>query len=330
MRVFIRYLLDQKIALLTYMGFILIFGVTFFLHDISFEAYSDALLFSFFLLAVIAAVQFYRYYSKHQQLDGRKKAVKLHVLDRKRGSTLLEEDYEEMLHSLDKEYRQEIGESKRVNHKLMDYYSLWSHQIKTPLAVLNLKMQENQLDHTVLKQELFKIDQYLDMMLQYLRLNHTETDFVFETIDIDRLIKETVKKYATFFIYQNLSFSFQETKQSVISDKKWLQFVVEQILINAIKYTKRGGIRIYANPENSKELIIADSGIGILPEDRQRIFEKGYTGYNGHNHQKASGLGLYMSDEVMRSLGHTIHITSEVGKGTKVWLDLSQHLYQIE
>ena len=332
MHLFLRYLHDRRVALVTYVGILCLFAFTFFLHEVPLAAYSDALLFCVFLLLLVTGVQFYRYKGKHQQLTGRKKAVKLHLSGphATRGGTLIEEDYEEMLRLLDKEYRNEIEESLRINHQLMDYYSLWSHQIKTPLAVLKLKMQENQLDHTVLKQELFKIDQYLEMMLQYLRLNHTETDFVFEAVAVDRLIKDTVKKYATFFIYQDLTFSLQETQQVIISDQKWLGFVFEQLLLNALKYTNQGGIRIYSNPQKPQEIIIEDSGIGILPEDIERIFEKGYTGYNGHNHQKASGLGLYMSREVLKQLGHRIQITSEIGQGTKVWLDLSQHHYPIE
>lgn len=330
MKLFFRYLSDRRFTLLTYLGMVALFVSTFYLYDVPFEVYADALLFSGFLLVIMAAIQYFRYRSQHLKLENGKKAVQLYVQGRQRTRTLVEEDYEELLSLLDRECREDVRESKQANYRLMDYYSMWSHQIKTPLAVLNLKMQENQLDHTVLKQELFKIDQYLDMMLQYLRLNHTETDFVFEEVAIDRLIKETVKKYATFFIYQELSFSFEETGQVVISDKKWLGFVLEQILLNAIKYTRQGGIRIYQNPSKPKELVIEDTGIGILQEDIDRVFEKGYTGYNGHNHQKATGLGLYMSREIMRKLGHQIHLTSEVGTGTRVWLNLSQHRYKME
>ncbi|MGC6769311.1 sensor histidine kinase [Enterococcus sp. LJL128] len=330
MKLFFRYLSDRRITILTYIGMVLLFCTTFFLYDVPFVVYSDALLFSLFFLVIMMSLQFYCYVRKYKQLELGKKSVKLYVQSKKSSRYLLEEEYEELLKSLDQDYRKDIDETKNANYQLMNYYSLWSHQIKTPLAVLNLKMQENKLDHTVLKQELFKIDQYLEMMLQYLRLRHTETDFVFEEVDVDRLIKETIKKYATFFIYQELSFSMEDTGQKVISDKKWLQFVVEQILINAIKYTESGGIRIYSNPLKPKEIVIEDTGIGILPEDISRVFDRGYTGYNGHNHQKASGLGLSMSKEVMRNLGHQIQLTSEVGVGTKVWLDLSQYRYQIE
>lgn len=330
MMLFFRYLKDRKYTLLTYLGMVALFVSTFFLYDVPLDVYADALLFSGFLLLIMMGLQYYRYRRQHLKLENGKKAVRLYVQSRQKQQLLIEEDYEELLDILDRECREDVADSKQSNYRLMDYYSMWSHQIKTPLAVLNLKMQENQLDHTVLKQELFKIDQYLDMMLQYLRLNHTETDFVFEEVEIDRLIKETVKKYATFFIYQELSFSLEETGQTVISDKKWLGFVLEQILLNAIKYTRTGGIRIYSNPNRPKEIVIEDTGIGILQEDIDRVFEKGYTGYNGHNNQKATGLGLYMSREIMRKLGHQIHLTSEVGAGTKVWLNLSQHHYKME
>lgn len=330
MTLFLRYLLDKRLAIITYLGVIGLFALTFFLYEIPFEVYADALLFSGLLVVGMMCLQFSFYVKKERQLKAGIKAPKLYSSQRKSSNTLIEKDYELLLSKLDKDYRSEIGELEAGNQRLMDYYSMWSHQIKTPIAVLNLKMQEDELDQTILKQELFKIDQYLDMMLQYLRMNHTETDFVFEAIDLDQLIKDTVKKYAVFFIHKNLSFSLEATNQTIISDKKWLQFVLEQVLFNAIKYTNKGGIRVYLSPENKEALIIEDSGIGILSEDLVRVFERGYTGFNGRTYQQASGLGLFMSKEILVKLGHQIDLTSEVGVGTKIKLDFSQKTFEME
>ncbi|MEI5990202.1 hypothetical protein A5881_001695 [Enterococcus termitis] len=330
MKLFFQYILDKRLAIFTYVGIIGLFGSTFFLYEIPLSVYADALLFSTLLIIVVMSVQFSYYVRKHRQLQEGIQAPKLQKFQRKTTHSLLEKEYEQLLAAVEKEYRAEIGALEAANQQLMDYYSMWSHQIKTPIAVLNLKMQENELDQAILKQELFKVDQYLDMMLQYLRMNHTETDFVFEEIDLDQLVKDTVKKYAVFFIHKNLSFSLEPTNQTVISDRKWLQFVLEQVLFNAIKYTNQGGIKVYMNHETPFELIIEDTGIGILAEDAVRVFERGYTGFNGRTYQKASGLGLFMSKEILTKLGHQIYLSSEVGIGTKVKLELSQKVFELE
>lgn len=330
MKLFFHYILDKRLAILTYIGIVGLFALTFSLYEIPVSAYFDAIVFSGVLILGVVSVQFVFYYMKYRQIQEGIQAPKLYRFQKNKRHYLLENEYEELLSAMEKEYRVEVGTLEAANQQLMDYYSMWSHQIKTPIAVLNLKMQENELDQVILKQELFKIDQYLDMMLQYLRMNHTETDFVFEEIDLDQLIKDTVKKYAVFFIHKNLTFSLEPTNQKIISDKKWLQFVFEQVLFNAIKYTNQGGIKVYMDTEKQLELIIEDSGIGILPEDVIRVFERGYTGFNGRTYQKASGLGLFMSKEILTKLGHRIYLTSEVGNGTKVRLELIQKTVEIE
>ena len=330
MKVFFRYLLDKRFAIITYVGIVGLFAMTFFLYEIPFIVYSDAILFSGLLIVGVMSIQFSLYFRKHRQLQEGIQAPRLYPSQKKNSRSLVETEYEQLLTGLEKEYRTEIGTLEAANQQLMDYYSMWSHQIKTPIAVLNLKMQENELDQDILKQELFKVDQYLNMMLQYLRMNHTETDFVFEEIDLDLLVKETVKKYAVFFIHKNLSFSLMPTNTKIISDKKWLQFVLEQVMFNAIKYTNQGGIKVYLDSVNQLELVIEDSGIGILPEDASRVFERGYTGFNGRTYQKASGLGLFMCKEILTKLGHQIYLTSEVGRGTKVKLKLTQNVFELE
>ncbi|ALS02194.1 hypothetical protein ATZ33_12615 [Enterococcus silesiacus] len=330
MKLFFQYILDKRLAIFTYIGIIGLFASTFFLYEIPLFVYSDALLFSALLIVTVMTIQFSFYARKHRQLREGIQAPKLQKFQRNTSYSLLEKDYEQLLVALEKEYRADVDVLEAANQQLMDYYSMWSHQIKTPIAVLNLKMQENELDQTVLRQELFKVDQYLDMMLQYLRMNHTETDFVFEEIKLDQLVKDTVKKYAVFFIHKNLSFSLEPTNQIIISDKKWLQFVLEQVLFNAIKYTNQGGIKVYMNNDTPFELIIEDTGIGILAEDAIRVFERGYTGFNGRTYQKASGLGLFMSKEILTKLGHQICLTSEVGIGTKVRLELTQKVFEME
>ena len=159
------------------------------------------------------------------------------------------------------------------------------------------------------------------MALQYQRVSSTENDFVLEKVSVDGVIRDTIKKYAKIMIRRHIGINYSGTGQEVYTDGKWLAFMLEQILSNAIKYTPQGVVTIETAEEKDRFFItIKDTGIGIKAEDLPRVFEKGYTGYNGHADKKATGIGLYLCRQMAEKLGHTIHMESEIGKGTKVWI----------
>ena len=204
--------------------------------------------------------------------------------------------------------------------EMTDYYTLWAHQIKTPIAAMRLLFQET--PQPELEVELLKIEQYVEMVLGYLRLGSGSTDYVFREESLDLMLRQAVRKYARLFILKKISLDFQETNRSVVTDEKWLSFVIEQLLSNALKYTPEGGqIRIYNDGET---VVIADNGIGIQEEDLPRVFEKGFTGFNGRENRKSTGIGLYLCREVMDRLNHDSSISSRPGQGTLVRLDLSR------
>lgn len=169
--------------------------------------------------------------------------------------------------------------------------------------------------------ELFRIEEYVSMALQYQRVSSTENDFVLEKVSVDGVIRDTIKKYAKIMIRRHIGINYSGTGQEVYTDGKWLAFMLEQILSNAIKYTPHGVVTIETAEEKDRFFItIKDTGIGIKAEDLPRVFEKGYTGYNGHADKKATGIGLYLCRQMTDKLGHTIRMESEIGKGTKVWI----------
>ena len=168
---------------------------------------------------------------------------------------------------------------------------------------------------------MFKIEEYVNMVLQYLRLDGG-SDLVLNTYSLDDIVRQAVRKYAGMFVRRRLSLSYEPLNCQVLTDEKWLVFVIEQILSNSIKYTKRGGISIYMEEEEGKTLVISDTGIGIAPEDQPRIFEKGFTGYNGHSDKKSTGIGLYLCRRILSRLSHTISVESEPGKGTRIRINL--------
>lgn len=216
---------------------------------------------------------------------------------------LLYEKYTE-----EQQARLEEGKTAQAKfNDLMDYYTLWVHQIKTPIAASQLLVQdvETPIVKQQMEQELFKIDSYANLVLQYLRLESFHDD----------LVKEVVRKYALFFIQKNLTVDLHDLEQEVITDRKWLLVIIEQLLSNSLKYTSTGGIEIYFKDQT---LYIKDSGIGIKNSDVLRVFERGFSGYNGHLTQQSSGLGLYLSKKIAEQLGHRITLHSEVGQGTTV------------
>ena len=181
------------------------------------------------------------------------------------------------------------------------YYTLWVHQIKTPIAAMELVLrQDTSTQAEVLRQELFKIQRYVELALQYNKLQDLASDLVITPCDLAAILRECVKKYALLFIHQGLSVEIGPLAETVVSDKKWLSFLLEQIISNGAKYTHTGGMRIYMEGER---LVLEDTGIGIRPEDLPRIFERGYTGYNGRLDSRASGIGLYMAKRVADALG---------------------------
>lgn len=215
-----------------------------------------------------------------------------------------------------------IEEREKLND-LMDYYTLWAHQIKTPIAASSLLVGEIE-DKKVknqLEQELFKIESYVNIVLQYLRLESFHEDLVLKKENLEDLVKEIVKKYAIFFIQKGLSLNLHDLDRTIITDRKWFVVILEQVLSNSLKYTSQGGIEIYFQEDT---LYIKDSGLGIQDADLLRVFERGFSGYNGRLTQQSSGLGLYLSKKIADELGHQISIASQVGQGTTVVISFSE------
>ena len=249
----------------------------------------------------------------------------------------LEALYRSMIAKMRQEKEELIFEDQKRYTEMMDYYGMWAHQIKTPIAAMRILVQsgmdreeneENQKLFRQLQMELFKTEQYVEMVLSYLKIGVIAKDMVLERCDLGKVVRQAVKKYSRLFILQKLSLEMGEIAEIVLTDEKWLSFVVEQILSNALKYTKSGSVSIYLEQEGV--LVIKDTGIGISAEDLPRIMEKGYTGYNGRIDKRSTGIGLYLCKKVMDKLHHQLRIDSEDGKGTKVVLDLRRTQLDLE
>lgn len=238
-------------------------------------------------------------------------------------------DYQKILALIREEYTAERTAAQQKYADMIDYYTAWAHQIKTPIASMRLHLQnEDTALSRKLALDLLRVEQYVEMVLTFLRLNAESTDYVIKSYDLDTIVRQTVKKFAGEFIERKLRLQYEPIHTAVITDEKWLSFVIEQVLSNALKYTPTGSISITLEPE--KKLCIRDTGIGIAAEDLPRIFENGFTGYNGRTDKKASGIGLYLCKRICTNLGHGISVSSQMDKGTCITIDLKQRNLKVE
>lgn len=235
-----------------------------------------------------------------------------------------EETYEQLVKSLIERGKADEAAREKALAEAEEYFMLWAHQIKTPIAAMRLTLQneDSALSHT-LQNDLGRVDRYADMVMTYLRLRSPSTDYVLKKHDIHALARAAVRNFAGEFILRKLKLDLDAFSLTAVTDEKWLLFVLEQILSNALKYTKTGGIHIYMEKEGV--LCIADTGIGIAKEDLPRVTQRGYTGFNGRQDMKASGIGLYLARGICDRLGHGLHISSVLGRGTTVRLDFRQN-----
>ncbi|HWS28912.1 MAG TPA: sensor histidine kinase [Clostridia bacterium] len=284
-------------------------------QDMVYARYS-ALLISFFFLLLLL-IDGARFYRKRRAL-ARLSASVLHAANELPvPDNALEEDYTALINELFHAYGATKKQLETARFDSLEYYTLWVHQIKTPIAALHLVLSQMDGDEAgVIKQELFKIERYADLALRYVKLEDISSDLLIEPCDLYELARACVKKFSVLFVYQKLSVEIAPFQWQVLSDKRWLAFVLEQVLSNALKYTSAGGIRIYTL---NGALVVHDSGIGIRSEDLPRIFTKGYTGFNGRTDNRASGIGLYLAKKTADALKISLKVESAPGKGTKVF-----------
>ena len=304
-----------------------VFAVVFRLYGLPLGAVGYPALICAVLWLIFALFRFRRAWRKHRILSALTAALTEDMLPE--ADAFEDLDYRRIIALLQEARLAREAEAQRKTADMTEYYTLWAHQIKTPLAAMRLTLQnEDSPLSRRLTAELGRVDRYVEMVLAYLRLDASATDYVLREYDLDPILRAAVKKFSGEFIDRRLALDLQPTGLRVLTDEKWLSFVLEQLLSNALKYTPSGKISIYA--EEPAVLCIADTGIGIAPEDLPRIFEPGFTGLNGRTDKRASGLGLYLCRRVCRNLGHGISAESEPGAGTVLRLDLSRKPLQSE
>ncbi len=329
MKLFGKYLKQRLRGLVVVAVFCVIFAITFMLYRLPVEAVLYPTGLCAVLGIILILVDFRRAKCKHELLARIQTITDTITGVMPQIDSVDDEDYQQIICLLGEEHNRYRTDTNRKYADMIDYYTVWAHQIKTPIASMRLHLQNEDTPLSrKLSTDLFRVEQYVEMVLTFLRLNSESTDYVIREYDLDKIVKQAVKKFAGEFIGRKLSLVYDSLKTTVITDEKWLSFVIEQVLSNALKYTPTGNITITLEPE--KKLCIRDTGIGITAEDLPRIFENGYTGYNGRTDKKASGIGLYLCKRICGNLGHTIKAESNVGEGTVITIGLNHTKLEIE
>ncbi len=340
MKLWVRYLREKKTAIALYVVTVLLFVATGSLYHLeNLGKLSYAALLTFVFWGVVGASDGYRYVRKAERLEAARERFE------QTGELLLWEavelrgdesglteagggiaaQLEKILSLAEEQLRRErcAAEEKAADGK--EYYVMWAHQIKTPIAALRLLIEENG-DNRIsfrMREELFKIEQYAEMVLTFQRLDSMASDVLLEECGLEALLRQVVKKHSLLFISKGLRVELPSTDSAVLTDQKWFSFCLEQILSNSIKYTESGGIRFEVQErEEDVSLRVADTGIGISEEDLPRIFERGFTGYNGRADKRATGIGLYLCRRIFDRLGISVQVQSRVGEGTTMALSV--------
>ncbi len=284
----IQVFLQKKLTILIWLLFVLaIFALTTYLSQQSWQAFSTA---TEIIIVTFLIYLFFSYYNfKKEQNLAQQQA-------------LLEQKYNDL-----------TAEFINYKNETKEYFLLLVHQIKTPITAADLILEKDDFDKMLLRQQLIQIEDYVNMSIAYLKLIETKADMDIYNLNLDDVIKAVLKKYSILFISKNIKLNYQPAEHNVLSDRRWLSLLIEQIVSNALKYTTNGYIAI---SYQDNHLAIKDSGIGIKAEDIEKIFDIGYSGFNGRLNQKSSGLGLYLAKKIAAKLNIKITVKSQLDEGS--------------
>lgn len=297
-----------------------VFASSYFLFDMPAVTVLYPLILSTSVLIVAGVIDFIFAFNKHKKLTQNEIPAALDPI---------EKDYQAIINKLKEEEEYSRQKATSDYNNMVEYYTVWAHQIKTPIASMRLQIQSEDTESArKLMGDLNRIEAYVEMVLTFLRLDSDSTDYLIKEYDLDEIVRPAIRKFSREFILKKLKLEYEPLSYKTITDSKWLSFIIEQVISNAVKYTSEGSVRIYMNEPGI--LCIEDTGIGISEEDLPRIFENGYTGFNGREDKRASGIGLYLCKRISDNLGHKIYAESKVGEGTKIFLDMRAKKLDVE
>ncbi|MCI6932360.1 MAG: sensor histidine kinase [Tenericutes bacterium] len=236
------------------------------------------------------------------------------------------------LYEIDKSMNENVRIEKEQLLDNKEYIEMWIHEVKRPLAslVLTLNNQKNILDRKT-KNILKRLEDYVDQVLYYVRSENAEKDYFIKEVDLSKVIKNVGIKNMDDLLDNKVEFIVDKTNYKVFTDSKWLEFILNQIINNSIKYKRNidnSYIKIYVKDNlDTTVLIIEDNGIGIKSSDIRQVFDKTFTGTNGREKTTSTGMGLYIAKNLCKKLGHKIEIESKENEYTRVFITFAKNKF---
>ncbi len=322
MRFFLNFLYSRRRIIAVILTVCAVFALFFLLYGLPLTAVLYAAIICAVITSAAAAGDFLRFKRKRRTLEQLQNEILLTLEHIPEPDNEIENQYNQLLEILYLEKNSLAVAADRRYSNAEEYFTLWAHQIKTPITAMSLALQECELpEKDEFAEYLQRIEQYVEMALFYIHLDHDENDLVIKQHSLDGIVKQAVRKFSRQFIRRKLALVYEPLNVDVLTDEKLLLFVMEQLISNALKYTKKGCITIALETPGEPILIIRDTGIGVASEDLPRIFERGFTGQNGRADKRATGIGLYLCRRICDKLGHKISALSDEN-GTEIRVDM--------
>ncbi|WP_406541867.1 sensor histidine kinase [Clostridium ljungdahlii] len=273
------------------------------------------------------ALEFIKYKNYYDEIDSiLEKLDKKYLLPEviKEANFIEGEKLNSILKVVSRNMHENVKYYKDMQADYREYIETWVHEIKMPIASTKLILENNQNEVTnKIDFQMDRIEGFVEQVLYYSRSNNVSKDYIIKQINLDNAVRNAVKRNYRDFIHKKIKLDIKDIDEIVYTDGKWVEFIINQIIGNSIKYlsNKEPMIIIYsAKKANLVMLTIEDNGVGIVDRDINRVFEKGFTGENGRKFSKSTGMGLYLCEKLCSKLGLKISINSDINKGTKVTL----------
>ena len=316
-----KYLKERKLYFILVIFILLIVDITLFL-DPNLSESIDTLIYINMLSILTTIIFIIMGYSRY------KRELNQFIHNIKENSNMEDNYIDKEIKSIIEEKKEEVDSLRNELEEINDYMTNWIHEVKIPISVLQMigkRINEVDSSREISKQinsQVSRIDKLVEQAMYSSRAGNYNSDFLINEVDLGQVVKEVIKKNKYQFIYNKIDLQVSEINKTILTDKKWITHIIELILDNAIKYSDVGGkIEVYLK-ENKQgcELHIKDYGMGIVPQDIDRVFDKGFTGENGRKRTKSTGMGLYISKKILNKLSHDINVISTSGEFCDVYI----------
>ena len=319
------YLKEKSIFLSVNLMFFIMISTVMYFSNISFVIIFLVFFIWFFPLSTYILIEYMKYRKYFSNINNileslDKKYLLPEVLQEP--NFMVGENINDILKELSRDMHEQVKHYRNIQEEYREYIEMWVHEIKTPIASSKLLIENNTNEVTrKIDTQMDRIENYVEQVLYYSRSDEVGKDYIIKKVGLSKLVKDVIKRNQRDFISKRISLQLGDLDEIIYSDTKWVEFILNQIIGNAIKYSKGKDdkIEIYLKKISSAVVLtIKDHGVGIIERDLNRVFEKGFTGENGRKFGKSTGIGLYLCKKLTDRLGLGLQVQSEENVGTEI------------